>query len=471
LAVKRFLLLVVVLGLGALAAGIWLFKLEPGPPLVEFAGAPDVVGKQAAWEIIVRAQGRPPLRWVDVRLQAGGQSFPLVTEELRPDQLVSERRLEVAADLASAGIPEGAAKLEVFADTHAWHPFGGERGTRVSRDVTIDTTPPRLELLTTQHNMRLGGAALALFRVTGDATSAGVAVGAYYFPAVLGYFADPDVALAMLAVPQDLSVDAKPMVRASDAAGNSTEAALPVLIKARQFPERTLEIDDAFLQRKVPEILSAMKKPSAPDLKQGYLTINRDVRRESEEKLRALTASSADQPLWSGVFRRQSNSAPMSAFADRRSYQYQGETIDRQTHLGYDLASLKNAPVESAQDGVVVFADYLGIYGNTVVVDHGLGIFSLYGHLSTIAVKTGQSVKAGETLGQTGETGLAGGDHLHFSIMLRGTHVDPVEWWDGLWLRDHVTAPMQSLPAAAARAEPAPTPASGATTPDGKARS
>jgi len=55
-------------------------------------------------------------------------------------------------------------------------------------------------------------------------------------------------------------------------------------------------------------------------------------------------------------------------------------------------------------------------------------------------------VKAGETLGQTGDTGLAGGDHLHFSIMLHGVHVDPVEWWDPLWMRDHVAAGLNSLP-------------------------
>jgi murein DD-endopeptidase MepM/ murein hydrolase activator NlpD len=229
------------------------------------------------------------------------------------------------------------------------------------------------------------------------------------------------------------------------------------LIKDRKFPERQLQIDDAFLQRKVPEILTAVRQPVPTDLKQGYLTVNRDLRRESEERLRAITARSADHPLWSGVFHRQSNAAPMSAFADRRSYLYGGEVIDRQTHLGYDLASLKNAPVEAAQDGVVVFADYLGIYGNTVVLDHGLGVFSLYGHLSSIGVQQGQPVHAGDALGQTGETGLAGGDHLHFSIMLRGVHVDPVEWWDPLWMRDHVAARLSSLPAAppAALAQPA----------------
>jgi murein DD-endopeptidase MepM/ murein hydrolase activator NlpD len=151
----------------------------------------------------------------------------------------------------------------------------------------------------------------------------------------------------------------------------------------------------------------------------------------------------------------------MSSFGDRRTYTHDGETIDRQVHLGFDLASVARAPVEATQAGVVVLAEPLGIYGSTVVLDHGLGVFSLYGHLSTIAVQPGQSVPAGAVLGQSGETGLAGGDHLHFSIIVRGNHVDPVEWWDPQWMRDHVTSklemfPLAEAPAAGRGADPAP---------------
>jgi murein DD-endopeptidase MepM/ murein hydrolase activator NlpD len=442
----------------ALVLVVWWFKLESGPPSIAFDNARDVVGRTGTWDIVVRAHGHPGLRSIAVRLIAGGQSYPLFSEEIPVDApREPERRLHVEADLAAAGVPQGPAQLEVAADTRAWHLFGGARGAVDTRDVTVDTVPPRVDLLTTQHNMRLGGTAMAVFRLGPDATEAGIVVGDYFFPAVRGYFADPNVALALFAVPQNLSADARPAVRAVDGAGNVQQIALPVLIKDRKFPDRQLQIDDAFLQRKVPEILGAIRQPVPADLKEGYLTINRDVRRASEERLRAMTVKSADHPLWNGVFHRQSNAAPMSAFADRRSYLYKGEVIDRQTHLGYDLASLKNAPVEAAQDGVVMFADYLGIYGNTVVLDHGLGIFSLYGHLSSIAVQPGQQVKSGETLGQTGDTGLAGGDHLHFSIMLHGVHIDPVEWWDPLWLRDHVTAQLNSMPSAAqAHAAPPP---------------
>jgi murein DD-endopeptidase MepM/ murein hydrolase activator NlpD len=466
---KRGVGVVATLAVALLVGVVWWFKLERGAPQVEFGAIPELVGRSLAGDVTVRTTGRPGLRWVEVRLLRDGQSLPIFSEEFPPDgPRVNEKQIRFEADLARAGASEGPATLEVVADTYAWHLFGGARGTVATRPVTIDVTPPRIELLTTQHNMRLGGTALAVFKVSADATEVDVVADRYSFPAVRGFFADPDAAAALFAVPQDLATTTRPLVRARDAAGNITEVEVPVQIKGRSFPERQLPIDDAFLQRKVPEILSKVGKPVPADLVQGYLSVNRDVRRESEEKLDAVTARSAAQPLWTGVFHRQSNAAPMSAFADRRSYVYKGETIDQQTHLGYDLASLKRAPVEAAQSGVVTFAGYLGIYGDTVVIDHGFGVSSLYGHLSSIGVKEGQQVQVGEIIGQTGETGLAGGDHLHFSILLRGTHVDPVEWWDPQWMRDHVSAKLALLPAAAPAAATAPAaPPAAAATGDG----
>ena len=128
----------------------------------------------------------------------------------------------------------------------------------------------------------------------------------------------------------------------------------------------------------------------------------------------------------------------MSSFADRRTYLYQGRTVDHQDHLGFDLASSRGAPIPAANDGDVVLARFFGIYGNAVVIDHGYGLMTLYGHLSSIDVKEGQAVKRGDVVGKTGQTGLAGGDHLHFSVFLRGMSVNPKEWWDDHWIRDRI---------------------------------
>jgi len=385
-----------------------------------------------------------------VRLDVNGTAFDLLSETY-PEATwssagVTEKRLRVEPDLLQLKVPEGAATLEVFVDTYAWHLLAPKPGPLLSVPVTVDLTPPRIDLLTTQHNIRLGGVELAVFRQSPDTVYSAIEVDRYVFPSIAGYFDDHAVALAFFAVPQDLTDDARPRLVARDAAGNERIVALPCTVKPRQFAERTLGIDDDFLARKVPEIEHDNGLTPQADLVQGYLTINRELRQQNEARIREITAHSQPEPLWDGAFHRQSNAAPLSSFADRRSYTYHGEVIDHQTHLGFDLASLKLSPVEAAQNGVVAFAGNLGIYGNAVILDHGLGIFSLYGHLSTIAVQVGEHVRRAQSLGQTGETGLAGGDHLHFSILLDGVHVDPVEWWDPHWLKDHVTPKLTMFP-------------------------
>jgi hypothetical protein len=436
-----------------LAAGsFWWLKFEHHPPQVSLPAAVEVLGRKTPFDVDIRTDP-PGLRAVSVRLQAGGVNFELLREtypavDWRGSEL-AQKRVLVEADLLPLKVPEGPATLEVYVETYAWHLLPPSRAPRLSRPVTIRLTPPKVELLTTQHNIRLGGVDVALFRQSPETVRSGIEVDKYFFPAVTGYFADPNIAVAFFAIPQDLTPDVRPRLVASDAAGNQREVYVPCNIKPRRFAERTLAVDDDFLSRKVPEIEQDNGLPITADLLKGYLYINGDLRRQNDARIRELTAHSVPEPLWDGPFRRQPNAASLSSFADRRTYTYHGEVIDHQTHLGYDLASIKLSPVEAAQNGIVVYADNLGIYGNVVILDHGMGIFTLYGHLSSIAVKPGEHVKTGETLGQTGQTGLAGGDHLHFSVMLRGVPVDPVEWWDPHWLRDRVTAKLTMFPRAA----------------------
>ena len=132
------------------------------------------------------------------------------------------------------------------------------------------------------------------------------------------------------------------------------------------------------------------------------------------------------------------NAAVKGNFADRRAYLAAGIQVDTQDHLGFDLASLKGAPVQAANAGTVVLARYFGVFGNCVIVDHGFGLMSLSAHLSTMAVKPGDRVTRGQELGRTGATGLAGGDHLHFTMLLHGLAITPVEWWDAHWIQDRL---------------------------------
>jgi murein DD-endopeptidase MepM/ murein hydrolase activator NlpD len=183
------------------------------------------------------------------------------------------------------------------------------------------------------------------------------------------------------------------------------------------------------------------RQGSAKDL---FIKVNRDIRKENEQKIKAVTQKTAASLLWSGPFNQLTNSKVEANFADARTYVYKNETIDQAYHLGFDLSVTKRYPVEAANSGVVGFVGDLGIYGNTVILDHGLGLATLYSHLSSIDVKPGEQIKKAQILGRTGETGLAVGDHLHYGVYLNGIAVLPLEWWDEKWLRDNVYPKLQS---------------------------
>jgi len=457
----RTLIAILFLVFAGTCGALWWLQFESYPPQVELLAEVGKIGRKATIDLALRADA-PGLRAVEVRIRpeaANAEPIVLHSEGFEATSWrgsgLRERRITIEPDLTALGVPEGRAALEVVVDSYAWHIVPQADSPQLTVPIEIDLTPPRLEMLTSAHAMRLGGAALVVFKQSADTVASGVEVGDYYFPAKRGYFADADAALAFFAVPQDLDTKARPRLVARDAAGNRREVRVPCQVRARDFRERTLEISDSFLQRKVPEIREDNRLPATDDLLQGYLEINRDLRRRNEEMIREVTRESPPQADWDGFFLRQSRAASVSNFADRRAYEYKGEIVDRQIHLGFDLASVKHTPIEVTQNGKVVFADYLGIYGDTVILDHGLGVFSLYGHLSSIAVGVGETVARGAILGRSGETGLAGGDHLHYSIMLHGIHVDPVEWWDQHWLEDQVFSKLALLPKAAAPPEEA----------------
>jgi murein DD-endopeptidase MepM/ murein hydrolase activator NlpD len=287
-----------------------------------------------------------------------------------------------------------------------------------------------------------GGGGLAALRVKGGSRM-GVKVGEQLFPASPVGDAAAGLSVVLFALPWNLP-DATPIAAwAEDEAGNGVTRPLPSELRPRRFPHGTVDISDKFLANKLPELLP--ERPSVPPDQQvdAFLTVNRDKRKQAEDMKREVATRSRPTPLWQGAFIQPRNTKVFSNFAETRSYRHNGREIDTQVHLGFDLASLKNSPVPAANSGVVAFAGPLTIYGNAVIVDHGLGLQTLYGHLSAIEVKPGAEVKQGQELGRTGTTGLAVGDHLHYEVLIHGVSVTPVEWWDAKWIRDHVGRPLQ----------------------------
>jgi murein DD-endopeptidase MepM/ murein hydrolase activator NlpD len=224
---------------------------------------------------------------------------------------------------------------------------------------------------------------------------------------------------------------------ATDKAGNRREMKLVYELKNVKYKKSTIQISEDFVQQKVAPLLNDVgaRQGSPKDI---FIKVNKNLRKENEDKIRSITEKSTPTILWHGAFRQLTNSKVEANFADARTYIYNNEAIDTAYHVGYDLSVTKHYPAEAANSGVVAFVGDLGIYGNTVIIDHGLGLFTLYSHLSAIDVKVGDPIKQQQPIGKTGETGLAVGDHLHFGVYLNGLPVLPVEWWDQKWINDNV---------------------------------
>ena len=213
-------------------------------------------------------------------------------------------------------------------------------------------------------------------------------------------------------------------------------------VRPLRYRRSKVTVSDDFIRHKIVPLLAGAGG-SGGSLRDQFLQVNHHLRRKNEETIRKTCRSSAARKLWDGRFIQLRNSAVQANFADQRSYYYRNQKIDEARHLGYDLAVTRRYPVGAANGGVVVFAGPLGIYGNTVIIDHGFGLCSLYSHLSSVAAASGDTVKKGAILGRTGETGLAIGDHLHYGVYVHGVAVLPLEWWDAKWIRDNVTGKLR----------------------------
>ena len=315
------------------------------------------------------------------------------------------------------------------------------RTVTASADVDVVLEPPRLVVDDAQHYINQGGCELVTFTVTGDWSEAGVKVGPYTFRSFPLPGGHANERFSLFGFPWDLPVDTVPHVYARNAAGTEVTGRFWFKVFPKPVRKRDLEISDAFLDK----VVNQVDPGGSGDLLTRFLRINRELRKQNNQTLSDLRLKTEERILWHGPFAQLANSQVESHFADVRSYIYQGKKVDEEVHLGYDLAVSQHVPVPAANDGRVVWASDLGIYGNCIVVDHGYGLESIYGHLSRIDVKPGDMVKRGQPMGLSGSTGLAGGDHLHFSMQVDGVQINPLEWFDAHWIHDRI---LSKLPAA-----------------------
>lgn len=442
-------LIVLALFVVALLAIVLRLALS-APPVIDLASPVTMLGQ--ATPVSVHVRDSHGVRGATAVVEQNGVSHP-VWQASQPLPVKDATWNFTAGLTAVPQLQDGKAQLIIEATSNGLF----RKKSRSVSDVTVVTRPPVVSVDSDEHYLYLGMAELATFNVSGSFTEAGIRVGDQTFRAWPMPGGKPGL-FSLFAFAWNMPPDTIPVAYAANGAGTNVTSPLVVQFPKKEQPKYTvheLQVSDQFLQK----VIGELDPNGTGDPVARFVKINNEMRKANNKTLSDLRLKTADKFLWSQPFARQSHSQAEATFADVRDYIYQGKKIDQQVHLGYDLAATQHVGVEASNDGRIVYAAPLGIYGNCIVVDHGYGLQTIYGHLSQIQVHEGDMVKQGQVMGTSGQTGMAGGDHIHFAMQLDGVQIDPKEWWDPHWIKDHI-AKRVDLPGFSYSASAAPVKAS-----------
>ncbi|KIH77467.1 Peptidase family M23 [Geoalkalibacter ferrihydriticus] len=426
---KVGLLLMLLAVVGLIVGAFSYFRDTDGPEITLLADSERVSNKPLTFELSDEGSG---LKNVTITLTQGNISRQILDKTYEQGVTRSSETIT----LQDPALRDGPIEVRVTARDQSIFRFGAGNTTDQVFELIFDATPPRVNVLSTAHNINQGGAALIVYTVSEEVKRTGIEIGEYFFP---GFLQPSGEYIALFAFPHDMSTaDFSPRLIAVDLAGNEGRGGFQYHANARRFRHDNLNISDNFLNAVIPQFERYF--PAANSLLETFLKVNSRMREDNRQTLVDLSLNTASEPLWHGDFLRMAGAANMAGYADRRTYLHQGQKISEATHMGVDLASVQQAPIRASNHGRVIFADFLGIYGNCVVIDHGLGLQSLYAHLSRMEVAPGDFVQKGDPIGNSGATGMAMGDHLHFEVTVGGVSVNPIEWWDPNWVRNNITS-------------------------------
>jgi len=423
-------MLLFILSLLILAGGVYgyLIYFEGEKPVVVLNPNTKFVGPLTKFELVLR-DNKQGLRLVQVWVEQNKRIYPILTQKYQ-----HKHWAKLKFSLPAQNLKPGKCALLVDVFDCSWRGWGQGNNVLLKREVIYDPNPPVITLLTRVHNLNQGGSGLLIFKSNEPLLKAGIQLGADFFPAY--YDEQKKRYTCLFAWPYYTQTSLVPRLIAIDLAHNKAKVGFYYHLNRKNFSHDNINISDRFLQTKM--VYFQKYFPQVKDYLQLFLKVNRELRKENRFQLRELAKDTVPRALFQGVFKRLPNSAQRASFAQFRTYFYHGKVIDHQVHLGLDLASIARAKVPAANNGRVIFAGEMGIYGQVIIIDHGLGLQTLYAHLSEFDVQKGQTVHKGQIIGRTGSTGLAGGDHLHFAVIVSGIPVNPIEWLDPHWLKNNI---------------------------------
>jgi murein DD-endopeptidase MepM/ murein hydrolase activator NlpD len=411
-----------------LVAGFLIFWFSGKRAQIQFAQ--PVAGIGTSTTVSVQTDDPVGVKAFSASVEQNGQK-----QTVYQDKIPSPQKMRIytfSAGKQQAGfLKEGPAKLIV----KAWSNDLRGASTTLTQDVQVELRPPLIVADGKQHYINQGGMELVMLDPGGNWTEAGVHVANYTagsFP-MPGEAATSSHRFSMFPFPWNVSPDTIPLAFARNGAGTEVTTTFWTKVFPKSFRSSDINVTD----KELTKVVGELDPDGTGSLVERFVKLNKEMRRANTQTIYELRNKTENKILWSGPF-IPVKGARESYFADRRSYFYNGKKIDEQVHLGYDLAQTTNMPVKAANSGRVVWADRLGIYGNCVIIDHGYSLQSLYGHMSRLLVKVGDMIQKEQQIGVSGATGMAFGDHVHFSMLIAGYQVDPKEWWDEHWIHDRI---------------------------------
>lgn len=434
---------------------IYQGHLERDPPIIEIKKPPVGLGLEPVSIEFTLRDKYAGLDEVTVRVEQAGKPREIFQKKYPAKIRVDD--VSFPMNGKELGLREGEARLNIVAfDKSFWNNVA-----RTSVQLRVDYTRPEVTLYPDQRNAVLGGTEMVFYRLreTVD-TFSGITVGPELLPGFPAKNFDPDfenfpeIYCAFFPISRDFNAATSTMkLFARDAVGNTSTA--PVNYHVQNFAVRPS------VETVAPEMLAAKieplyeqfldrqarlngQDPMRPLPAQGdaerierFKIVNEQYRALIERALKPLFSKPKATRFWKESFAR-FGGRERHVFGEKISYRMGEVDLGSTVENGVTFASAVDAPVRAANNGIVIFSDNLGPYGDTVIVDHGFGVTTLYGHLGSMTRLEGDRVERGDIIGKVGDTGLIFSPGLTFEVRLHGTPVRPVEWWDAGWLRDHV---------------------------------
>ena len=380
-----------------------------------------------------------------ITLKSTDKEIPLEYEQfVNPEKLLN---ISLKSPRGAYGLKAQTITLVVEVnDTSSWNFLNGN-STKQEFKINIDKKRPQLSILSNSYKITKGGAALVVFKVLDEN------IDKIYIQSDNNKIFKPQpfykegYYISLLAWPI-INNSFKATIVAQDYAGNISKSTIPLYLKEKNYKVSNIKLSDRFLKGKIFDLAEEFEETQGiSDSIEQFIIINEDVRAKNEKLIHNLSSKVPDEMIDGFKINKMyplKNAQVVASFGDHRKYSYNGKKISESYHLGLDLASNAMASIKPQNGGDVVYSDYNGLYGNMPMIHHGLGLYTIYGHCSSVSVSADESVSAKSDIAKTGKSGYAMGDHLHFGVLVQGIEVRPQEWMDKQWIKLNITDVIKS---------------------------